>query len=146
MAHAEMNAFASLDRFDARGLHLYTTLQPCLMCAATSIFLNVEHVSFGAADEYFTDLDDLWAHHPYTAERACPSTQGLSGRLSAFCRLLPLTFTYAWRPDSRMIEVADRLTPELLTLAKTGVATELRRDNVLTASDAIEQLWRLLPA
>ena len=99
MAHAEMNAFASLDRFDARGLHLYTTLQPCLMCAAASIFLNVEHVSFGAADEYFADLDDLWAHHPYTAERACPSTQGLSGRLSAFCRILPLTFTYAWRPD-----------------------------------------------
>ncbi len=146
MAHAEMNTFASLDRFDARGLHLYTTLQPCLMCAATTIFLNVEHVSFGAADEYFAGLDDLWPHHRYTAERACPSEQGLGGRLSAFCRLLPLTFTYSWRPDSKMIEVAARLTPELLALARTGVAAELRRDNVLTASDAIDQLWELLPA
>ena len=28
-AHAEMNAFAELDTFDAEGLHLYTTFEPC---------------------------------------------------------------------------------------------------------------------
>ncbi len=36
-AHAEMNAFAELDQFDAAGLHLYTTLEPCLMCAAAAM-------------------------------------------------------------------------------------------------------------
>ncbi len=111
MAHAEMNLFASMSAFNARGLHLYTTLEPCLMCAATAIFLDVEEVKFGANDEYFDDLESLWQQHPYTAKRCPTSTKALSGRLASFYRLLPLSFTFEWRPGSSMIEQAVRHRP-----------------------------------
>ncbi len=50
MAHAEMNAFAALDRFKADELAIYTTLQPCLMCAATAVFMHVESSVQAAAN------------------------------------------------------------------------------------------------
>jgi tRNA(Arg) A34 adenosine deaminase TadA len=71
-AHAEMNAYAAMTTFSAAGLHLYTTLEPCLMCMATSILLDVEHIHFAVRDEFFEGLDDLWSHHPYTRERQPP--------------------------------------------------------------------------
>lgn len=82
-AHAEMNTFAALDRFNADGLHLFTTLQPCLMCAASAMQLKVAHVSYAADDEFFAGLDDLWQHHPVTAERRPRYNGPVSGRHGA---------------------------------------------------------------
>ena len=67
MAHAEMNTFAVLDRFKADGLHLYTTREPCFMCAATALFMHVEATHFSTLDPYFVDVNDLWDHHEYSA-------------------------------------------------------------------------------
>ncbi|NOX31418.1 MAG: nucleoside deaminase [Actinobacteria bacterium] len=142
MAHAEMNLFASMSAFNARGLHLYTTLEPCLMCAATAIFLDVEEIKFGANDEYFHDLDSLWKHHPYTASRQPSSTKALSGKLSSFCRLLPLSFTFEWRPGTTMVEEAIRHRPVLAKLAESGVATTLRNVGL---GEALDELWPELP-
>ena len=70
MAHAEMNAFASLSSYSAKGMHLYSRLEPCLMCGATAIFLNVESIHFAAQDEYYQPFDEgLWPHHPYIRDR-----------------------------------------------------------------------------
>lgn len=93
MAHAEMNAFASLDRPNADGLHLYTTLEPCLMCSATAMQLKVAHVHFAAADEFFIGMDDLWSGHPLTTERRPGRSGPLDAPLAQFARLLPLVFT-----------------------------------------------------
>ena len=70
MAHAEMNAFASLSSYSAKGMHLYSRLEPCLMCGATAILLNVESIHFAARDEYYQPFDEgLWPHHPYIRDR-----------------------------------------------------------------------------
>jgi tRNA(Arg) A34 adenosine deaminase TadA len=143
MAHAEMNAFAAMDSFSAAGLQLYTTLEPCLMCMGTSILLNVEHIHFAARDEFFDGLDDLWQHHPYTRERQPSSTGPLDGALERIARVLPLSFSSLWMPESAPVDLARERHPELLSVADQLVGdTELdecRRDG--SFDDALEVLW-----
>lgn len=93
LAHAEMNALAELDSFDARGLHLYTTLEPCLMCAAAAMQLRVAHIHFAAADECFEAPHDLWERRPTPAPRRPDRTGPLGAELAGFARLLPMIST-----------------------------------------------------
>lgn len=118
LAHAEMNAFAAMDSFLAGGLHLYTTLEPCLMCSATSIQMNVEKVHFAAHDEFFDDLDGLWEHNEYTRLRKPDRAGPLDGSIARFARLLPLAFTMTRAPESNAAIKARRDEPELATLAE----------------------------
>jgi tRNA(Arg) A34 adenosine deaminase TadA len=128
MAHAEMNAFASLASYSAEGLSLYTTLEPCLMCSATGIFLNVAHVSYAVRDEYYEPFSEqLWPHHPYTRDRQPVSMQAFDDQLSSFARLLPLAHTLSTIPTSKPAAVARRKRPELSALAESNVAAELRQ-------------------
>lgn len=135
MAHAEMNAMAELDAFDAEGLHLYTTLEPCLMCAATAISLKVAHVHYAADDEFFEGMNDFWADHPVTAERRPERTGPLGPELAAFARLLPMIFTlhhFAGRSAERLArethpqlaQLVDELESDetWATIAKSGTA------------------------
>ncbi|NND73469.1 MAG: nucleoside deaminase [Ilumatobacter sp.] len=115
-AHAEMNAFAALDRFDARGLHLYTTLEPCLMCIGSAMQLNVAHVHFAAADEFYDGMDELWAQHPLTAARRPAATGPLPGVLASFARLLPMAFTLRHFAGRSAEQLARQRHPELATL------------------------------
>jgi tRNA(Arg) A34 adenosine deaminase TadA len=128
MAHAEMNAFASLTSYSAEGLFLYTTLEPCLMCSATGIFLNVAHVSFAARDEYYESFsEELWPHHPYTRDRQPVSVQAFDDKLSLFARLLPLAHTLSTIPMSKPAAVARQSRPELSVVAQSSLAIELRQ-------------------
>ena len=117
MAHAEMNLFAGMSTYHAAGFHLLSTLQPCLMCAATALFLNVGSISFAADDEFFLNLDDLWQHHPYTKPRAVPTTKVLTEPWDWFARLLPLSHTMATRPNSPQATAARNAHPKLAILA-----------------------------
>lgn len=127
MAHAEMNLFAGMASFDAKGLQLLSTLQPCLMCASTSLFLNVETISYAADDEYFNALDGLWPHHPYTAARAVPTVRVCGGTLSSFARLLPMSVTLSTFPDSSQEEAARTAFPEVARLASDAAFLERLR-------------------
>lgn len=132
MAHAEMNAFAALPRLNAEGLHLYTTLEPCLMCAATSLMLQVEHVHYAAGDEFMDWVDGLWDGAEFTAARR-PSRSGpIGGKSSAFVRLLPLTFVARYLNETEVATNARSVQPELMQLVD-----ELLADGTLAAvSDA----------
>ncbi len=135
-----------MESFSAAGLHLYTTLEPCLMCMGTSILLNVEHIHFAACDEFFEGLDDLWAHHPYTRERQPTATGQLDGPLERIARVLPLSFSAFWMDDSPPVQLALRERPGLLALAR-----ELPQDAELGAcardgsfADALDVLAALV--
>lgn len=141
-AHAEMNAFASLDRFNADGLHLYTTLEPCLMCAATAMQLKVANVHFAAVDEFYDGMDDLWAKHPVTAERRPISSGPLPDGLARFARFLPMVFTLRHFPG-RAAEVQARQSyPDLARIAD-GLQSDSEFEKIVaagTVSDAIDYL------
>ncbi len=138
MAHAEMNAYATLDSYNARGLRLTTTLQPCLMCAAAGIFLNIASVEYAAPDEFFEGLDDeLWPSHPYSRDRQPPSTHTQRGRVEDFARLLPLIHTISTIPESRPAELARRRRSELVTFAESDAGMRLRE--LATAGATLDQ-------
>ena len=145
MAHAEMNLFAGMATYDAQGFHLTSTLQPCLMCAGTALFLNVDSISYAAPDEFFANLDDLWPHHPYTAERAVPTSQGMNGPLASFARLLPLSHTFATLPDSPQAAVARRAHPDLSDVASDGDFVSRLRSHRTVEAAIDSTLSRLTP-
>ena len=141
-AHAEMNAFASLDRFNADGLHLYTTLEPCLMCAATAMQLKVGHVHYAADDEFFAGLHDVWSSHPVTEARVPERTGPLDDRLARFARLLPMIFTLRNFPGRAAEELARRQHPDLAVIAdgidRDATFAEIRQTG--TVDDALQHL------
>jgi len=147
-AHAEMNAFAELDTFNAEGLHLYTTLEPCLMCAATAMSLKVAHIHFAAVDEFYVGMDDLWAGHPVTAERQPASTGPLDGPLGAFGRLLPMAFTLEHLSGRSAEQLARAEHPGLAALIDRlpddQVWAEIRKSG--TCHRALGHLWDDLAA
>lgn len=143
MAHAEMNAMAELDTFNADGLHLYTTLEPCLMCAATAMQLKVAHVHFAAADEFYDGMDDIWQGYRVTAERRPDRTGPFVGELAAFARLLPMIYMdrhFAGRSAERLA----RETHPDLALLVDELVTEARWAEIAksgTAHRALGHLW-----
>jgi tRNA(adenine34) deaminase len=89
LAHAEMDAFTGLGLRTAAGLTLYTTVEPCLMCASTSVALRLDRVRFATADPVFDGVGDALAAHPYCAGRV-PEPQALDDPvLAAVARVLP---------------------------------------------------------
>ncbi len=149
MAHAEMNAFAALDRYKAEGLHLFTTLQPCLMCAATAVFLHVERVHFAVADEYFDGLGDLWDHHPYSRRWKPVELGPLEGPLAGFARVLPLVVETSVAPMGPVMQRAHDRIPGVadlaVALAADGTLDALRQRRAGVAQ-ALAEVWARLPA
>jgi tRNA(Arg) A34 adenosine deaminase TadA len=122
IAHAEMDAFASLGHRLGDKLSLYTTVSPCLMCTATAIALRIGAVHVGTEDPVFEGLDDALSTHPYCAGRIPARERLRDARLCAMARLLPMTARVWSRPG-----VAPR--PEWL---------RLHADEWATASDLIQ--------
>jgi tRNA(adenine34) deaminase len=60
-AHAEIvairNAASRIDNYRLNGLTVYTTLEPCAMCAGALVTARVNRVVFGAHDERFGGVD-----------------------------------------------------------------------------------------
>lgn len=92
LAHAEMNALAQLTGGRHERVTLYTSLEPCLLCAGAIGLLRVPRVRYAASDPLFADLWDHFGRHPELATRR-PDQQGpLTGPVADFARLLPLSF------------------------------------------------------
>lgn len=92
LAHAEMNALAQLRGGRHDGVTLYTSLEPCVLCAGAIGLLRVPRVRYAASDPLFADLWDHLDGHPELSARR-PDQQGpLTGPAADFARLLPLSF------------------------------------------------------
>lgn len=100
LAHAEMTALAALGMRTARGLTLYTTVEPCLMCTSTSIAMRVAEVRYAASDPVFEGLEDLLATHSYMEGRMPRRHQLTDPVLVSFAAILPLASRVWSRPGS----------------------------------------------
>ena len=143
MAHAEMDVLSQVP-FETRITGpLYTTFEPCLMCAATIAFYRVPEVHYAAADPFFSGLHDWLGSYPIAAERR-PVRFRLGGPIGAFCHLLHLTWLVAFPAPPQVIDAHRRLTPSMLRCASSVVRRHRLReigDRGATALDAIEELW-----
>lgn len=88
-AHAEMQAFtAAANHIGGKYLNdctLYVTLEPCPMCAAASLWVQLGEIVYGASDPKrgYSTLDANLLH---------PKTKVRSGILAAECGLLLTEF------------------------------------------------------
>ena len=58
MAHAEMNALATIRDSAREGYTLYTTYEPCVMCAATIRIYRIPKVVYAADDPVWDGMHD----------------------------------------------------------------------------------------
>ena len=143
MAHAEMDVLSQVPFGSEVTGSIYTTFEPCLMCAATIAFYGVPEVHYAAADPFFDGLHDWLGTYPFTAERR-PDRRRLGGPIGGFCHVLHLSWLVAYPAAPQVVEAHRRLTPTALDCASTiADRHRLRRiaDLGATALKAIEELW-----
>jgi len=143
MAHAEMDVLSQVPFESPVSGSLYTTFEPCLMCAATIAFYRVPAVHYAAADPFFDGLHDWLGSYPFTAERR-PDRRRLGGPIGAFCHVLHLAWLVAYPAPPQVVEAHRRLTPAALDCASTLADRHRLRqiaDLGATAFDAMEEVW-----
>ena len=64
LAHAEVNALATLPVDLAEEIWLYVTLEPCYLCTAAAAISHVAGVSFAGSDPMWRFLEDIATFHP----------------------------------------------------------------------------------
>lgn len=149
LAHAEMDAFAGLGLRTAEGLTLYTTVEPCLMCAATAVAMRLDRVVFATPDPVFDGLAEVLDSHAYARDRA-PRRQSLGvPLLGAVGRVLPLA-NRVWsrpgqEPRSEWLEVHRRSWLAAVEIVESGMLMELA-DRGADVDELIEHLRPVLEA
>lgn len=144
-AHAEMNVLASMPWGTTHGVDLYTTLEPCLMCASAIVMMRVGAVHYAAEDAMFAGLTEVLASHDFVATRAPDRHGPLDGPLERFARVLPLSFLAFWMgEEADSIALARNQDPALADLA-VSVAHDGRlvsvRDGHGSTVDALAAVW-----
>jgi tRNA(Arg) A34 adenosine deaminase TadA len=142
LAHAEMNALAALRRRSYAGHELFTTREPCLMCASTCVLLRVPVVHFATLDPVFEDAHDHLGRLAFCADRLPERRGPLEGTVGAFAAVLPMAFNVV--AGSWALEVDRRHTPGVVALAEALVADgrlAAVAEQGSGAADALAVLW-----
>ena len=147
MAHAEMAALARLPVGDYRGCALYSTFEPCAMCAATIRMYRIGTLHYASADPVWDGLHDAFMSVPAMARRL-PERVLLGGPIGVFGHVLHLVALHDRAPEY-VLSAHERLAPNELALAR-----RLHEDGRLMAlqaagssvAEAIEAIWPELVA
>jgi tRNA(adenine34) deaminase len=142
MAHAEMNALALLGRDSREGHTLYTTFEPCVMCAATIRIYRLPRVVYAAKDPVWDGMDDLFRQMEPIA-RGMPDRELLGGPWGAFAHLLHLSWLADHAPD-HVLGAHSKMTPRYLDLATRLAGSRDLQGIALSGGGVIEAartLW-----
>jgi tRNA(Arg) A34 adenosine deaminase TadA len=146
LAHAEINALAGLAVDQHDGLTMYTTLEPCLLCAAAIAIAHIPTLRFAGEDPVWRFLQGLPAWDRRIAER-WPTVQGpLEGAMGSWATLVPLLERLERNPYGARVEELEASRPRLVALAR-----ELIRDGTTAAwarmclAEAMDTVWARLP-
>lgn len=142
MAHAEMNALASLPPGDCSRCTLYTTLEPCFMCSATITgTYKIPRVLFAAQDPPLDGLQEALRRHPVIA-RSLPQRERLRGPFSVLAYVLPKVAILGYGRTPQPAN--ERLAPARLGLARHLLERgDLRRlaQDASGPQDVASALW-----
>ena len=147
MAHAEMNALACLPVGLYDDYTLYTTFEPCVMCAATIRIYRIPRLFYAADDPVWDGLHDVFETFEPIA-RALPKRDCLGGPYGAFAHVLHLSWLAQRWPQQVMAAHgahAPRHLELAATLAETGNLRGLA-DEGATVVEATASIWRDLHA
>lgn len=148
MAHAEMNAFIELPMGRRQRYELYTTFEPCSMCAVVAGHYRMTHIHYASPDPVFHGIDEWLRSAPWAERHYAPSTI-LGGPLGALGYLF-----HVWRIleagwPSYMAESHELHAEKLYALAsaKSTRATfsALAADHA-PIPEVLSELWPVLEA
>jgi tRNA(Arg) A34 adenosine deaminase TadA len=115
LAHAEMDVLAGLGSDIPRDLVLWTTLEPCLLCAGGIVLCNIPVVNYAATDPLWDGADRVDGLNDFLAARWPERIGPAGGPLATFGALLPLLWFLARRgEDSVVARTYAQADPQLL--------------------------------
>lgn len=148
VAHAEVNALATVPVGQGRRLAIWSTLQPCLQCSGAIVMAGVPEVRFAAADPLFDGLAGISDCTPFVAGRWPTLTGPRTDRFGAFGSLLPLTRFCGLDGDNVVVAAYTASRPTLadlaMALAADGELDGLARSGAPVA-DVVAAVWERLP-
>ncbi|MDX6236105.1 MAG: hypothetical protein QOG10_920 [Kribbellaceae bacterium] len=144
IAHAELNALASLCGLNTGETSVVSTLSPCAMCFAAISVARIPLVVYAGHD---AGSDGILTQPPYAGSTPPSIFHEDLGELSALAELLPLARSIQQRgTDSRPANVYRTRNAPLLSLAKELAASAQPNLGLgQTPSDALELLRDRLP-
>jgi tRNA(adenine34) deaminase len=143
IAHAEMCVLSSLPTGSYDGYTLYTTFEPCLMCASAIILCQIPLVRYAADDPVWDGMHDWFRTLSFASSRL-PERECLGGPIGAFAHVLHLSWIALWFPEGEAVELHGTVAPRHLAVASDLVESA---DLLSIAADrgsvtaAIDALW-----
>lgn len=143
LAHAEMCALVALPPGPYERYTLYTSFEPCLMCASAILVAHIPRVCYAAPDPFFAGMHDWFGTFEFSAERR-PEQLCLGGPIGVFAHVLHLSWLAFWFPEGLSVGAHGSAAPDHLALAADlversslpGLAADGR-----PVVDAIAALW-----
>jgi tRNA(Arg) A34 adenosine deaminase TadA len=143
IAHAEINALATLPPGDYTDHTLYSTLEPCFLCTAALRHSHVGVVRFAAADPMWTGIEGLPDLNDQMARRWTRREGPLDGPLRTWAALLPLIS--AVERGSLSVQRQHATTePQVLALACAWAGATADHLRTLDLDAALTQAWPTL--
>jgi len=137
IAHAEINALATLPFGSYTDHVLYTTLEPCLLCAAAVRYSHIGTVRFAARDPLWYGIGQLPELNHHLA-RWWPVWEGpLDGPWQTWAAVLHL-LAIVERGSAAALEGYAQAMPEELHLARRLADPGLR---ALNQPEALDKVW-----
>jgi tRNA(adenine34) deaminase len=143
IAHAEINALATLPTGDYTDHTLYTTLEPCFLCTAALRHSHVGVVRFAAPDPMWRGVERLPELNNQMARRWTRRDGPLGGHLQTWAALLPL-ISGVERGVQSVEEQHAETAPHVLSLARNLAGTTADRLRTLDLSAALTQAWPMM--
>jgi tRNA(adenine34) deaminase len=138
IAHAEINALATLPPGDYADHTLYTTLEPCFLCTAALRHSHVGVVRFAAPDPMCAGVERLPDLNDQMARRWTRRAGPLGGHLQTWAALLPVISAVERGVQSVQQRYAVAV-PEVLSLARQWAGAKADRLRDLDLDAALRQ-------
>lgn len=142
IAHAEMNALATLAPNDYSEYTLYTTLEPCLLCTSALRIARIGTVRYAAPDPIWDGVNDIPSVLTPRAAQYWTTREGpLDGPLARWSGAMHAHWFQQNAPD--MLTGPARLVePHMVDIARR--LAELDVFTVESHDEALRQAWPLL--
>ena len=141
IAHAEINALATLPPGEYADHTLYTTLEPCFLCTAALRHSHVGMAQFAASDPMWRGIERLPDLNEHMARRWTRRQGPLGGPLQTWAALLPLVSAVERGVVSVQQSHAATM-PQVLSLAQRWAGAAANRLRALELDAALTHTWR----
>lgn len=121
IAHAEMNALASLPPGEYGDHTIWSTLEPCFMCTGAIVHSHVGVARFAAADPFIAGVEGLPGLNPWVARR-WPQRHGPeTGPVGELAGLLHVAWHVRRKPEGTVVSFYAHTDPDLIVRARAAL-------------------------